>query len=86
MDEALGSVRVRLRLEGDGTLAMTLFMASSGQRSFPGSWELLDDVLILRGVYFAPDGESRVNWRLREDGVLLLRDVGGVEQEWQRVE
>jgi hypothetical protein len=63
---------------------MTLFMESGGQRSFPGSWELIDDVLILRGFYFVPDGESRVNWSLREDGVLLVRDVDGVEQEWQR--
>jgi hypothetical protein len=52
--------------------------------SFPGSWELIDDVLILRGFYSVPDGESRVNWSLREDGVLLVRDVDGVEQEWQR--
>ncbi len=86
VDEALGPVRVRMRLDADGGLAMTLFMENGGQRSFPGAWQLLDDVLILRGVYFTPDNESRVNWRLQEDGALLLRDVGGVEQEWLRVE
>ena len=83
VDETFGAVEVEMALEVDGRLRMVLLLASGGSRSFPGTWELDADELVLRGVYFAPDGESRVRWTL-EDAVLVLEDAAGQRQQWRR--
>ncbi len=81
VDEVLGPVRVHMRLEADGVLAMTLFLEGSGQRSFPGTWSVEEGELVLRGAYFGAAGERRVRWRLagRE---LVLEDGNGDVQVW----
>jgi hypothetical protein len=79
----LGEVDVEMMLEEDGRLSMVLILSSGGRRSFPGSWAFEGDELVLSGVYFSPDGESRVRWQVK-DGVLVLEDASGRQQEWQR--
>lgn len=86
VDELLGEVEVLLTLEEDGGLHMVLLLSGGGQRSFPGSWEVNGDELVLRGIYFEPDEESRVRWEIREDGFLVLEEETGKQQEWERVE
>lgn len=85
VDETLGEVEVEMTLEAEGRLSMVLLLASGGRRSFPGSWEIAADELVLRGAYFVPDGESRVRWRL-EGMQLVLEDASGQQQQWQRKE
>lgn len=82
-DPVLGEVEVLLLLEADGSLRMTLLLAGGGQRSFPGSWQLAEGELVLKGAYFEPDGESRVRWSIRDDGALVLEEEGR-EQVWER--
>ena len=65
IDETFGAVEVEMALEADGSLSMVLLLASGGRRTFPRTWELDADELVLRGAYFTPDGESRVRWRMR---------------------
>jgi len=81
-DPDLGEVEVLLLLEADGSLRMTLLLTGGGQRSFPGSWELVEGELVLKGAYFRPDGESRVRWSIRDDGALVLEEEGR-EQVWK---
>ncbi|MBT4980145.1 MAG: hypothetical protein HOM86_22685 [Gemmatimonadetes bacterium] len=83
VDETLGEVDVEMMLEEDGRLSMVLILSSGGRRSFPGSWAFEGDELVLSGAYFSPDGESRVRWQVK-DGVLVLEDASGRQQEWQR--
>jgi hypothetical protein len=83
VDEALGPVRVVMRLEADGILNMTLYMESGGQRSFPGTWLLEDEQLVLRGVYFGASGQQRVRWQI-EGMQLVLENASGAQQEWTR--
>jgi len=59
-----------------------LLLTGGGQRSFPGSWELVEGELVLKGAYFRPDGESRVRWSIRDDGALVLEEEGR-EQVWK---
>jgi len=86
VDEALGPVLVRMRLQEGGSLAMALVLEGGGQRSFPGTWSVDGDELVLRGAYFGANEESRVDWRIDAQGVLILRDEEGAEQEWLRLE
>ncbi len=81
VDEVLGPVRVHMRLEADGVLAMTLFLEGNGQRSFPGTWSLEEEELVLRGAYFGAAGERRVRWRWQGDN-LVLEDSDGAVQVW----
>lgn len=83
IDPALGEVEAVLLLEEDGSLRMTLLLAGGGQRSFPGSWELVEGELVLKGAYFGADGESRVRWSIRDDGALVLEEEGE-RQVWER--
>lgn len=84
VDPALGSVRVRMRIEEKGVLMMTLFMETGGQRSFSGNWQLEGDELVLRGAYFGEDGQQRVRWQLEEINRLVLEDEDGRQQVWMR--
>ena len=84
VDPALGPVRVRMQVERDGSLMMTLFMETGGQRSFPGSWLLEGDEWVLRGAYFGEGGQQRVRWKLEEMDRLILEDEEGRQQVWMR--
>ena len=87
IDETFGAVEVEMVLAADGSLNMTLIIDGGARRSFPGSWALETDELVLRGAYFAPAGESRVRWETEEEGtVLALEDSVGRVQEWRRSE
>lgn len=87
IDETFGAVEVEMVLAADGSLNMTLVIDGGARRSFPGSWALETDELVLRGAYFAPAGESRVRWETEEEGtVLALEDSDGRVQEWRRNE
>jgi len=79
-----GSVLVEMRLMDSGRLTMILFIEGGSQRSFPGSWLIDEDELVLSGRYFGTEGESRVSWQINDEGVLLLRDESGSEQNWSR--
>ena len=83
MDETFGEVEVEMALAADGSLSVTLVLDSGVRRSFPGTWELESEELVLRGEYFAPAGESRVRWKM-EEVVLVLEDIDGRMQEWRR--
>ena len=72
-----------MMLEEDGRVSMVLILSSGGRRSFHGSWAFAGDELVLSGAYFSRDGESRVRWQVK-DGVLVLEDASGRQQEWQR--
>ena len=83
VDATLGEVDVEMMLEEDGRVSMVLILSSGGRRSFHGSWAFAGDELVLSGAYFSRDGESRVRWQVK-DGVLVLEDASGRQQEWQR--
>lgn len=84
VDATFGEVEVEMSLMADGRLSMVLLLANGGRRSFPGTWEVDGEDLVLRGAYFEPDGESRVRFSL-EDELLVLEDAKGQRQEWQRI-
>ena len=87
IDETFGAVEVEMVLAADSSLNMTLVIDGGARRSFPGSWALETDELVLRGAYFSPAGESRVLWKTEEEGtVLVLEDSDGRVQEWRRSE
>jgi hypothetical protein len=81
--ERLGEVAIEMTLEEDGSLRMVVELTSGGSLSFPGTWEVDGQTLILRGAFFAPDEMSEVSWSLTEDGHLLLVDAAGASQEWR---
>ncbi len=83
VDQTLGEVEVSMELKPDGSLSMVMVLASGGRRSFPGTWKLDTEELVLRGAYFTPDGESRVRWVLK-GSVLVLENSVGQREEWQR--
>ena len=83
-DKDYGPVIVEMRLMDSGSLTMILFTEGGSQRSFPGSWLIEQDELVLKGRYFGSEGEERVIWKLIDEGVLLLRDEFGSEQKWFR--
>ena len=85
VDPILGPVRVRMRIEEEGLLIMTIFMETGGQRSFPGTWLVEGDQWVLRGAYFGEDGEQRVQWQVENGGRLILEDEKGLQQMWTRV-
>ena len=82
----LGEVEVWLTLEEDGSLSVVVVLDDGGRLSFPGTWELQDDLLVLRGVYFQPSGEARVRYSIRDDGTLVLEDEAGATEEWKQKE
>ena len=53
--------------------------------SFPGSWEVADQSLVLRGAFFT-DEISEVSWALTASGSLILTDSTGSTQDWSPVE
>jgi len=83
VDETFGEVEVEMALAADGSLNMTLVLDGGARRSFPGTWALEADELVLRGAYFAAAGESRVRWKM-EETMLVLEDADGRVQEWRR--
>ena len=83
--ERLGEVEIVMTLEADGTLRMVVELTSGGSVSFPGSWEVVDQSLVLRGVFFA-DEISEVSWALTASGSLLLTDSTGSTQNWSPAE
>jgi hypothetical protein len=85
VDEVLGPVVVRMRLQEGGILAMTQVPEGGGQRSFPGTWSIEEDELVLRGFYFGAAEESRVRWLIDAQGGLILEDENGGQQEWLRL-
>ena len=72
-----------MQLRPDGTLTMAIVLPNGTRRSFKGTWSVHGDELELRGPYFAPDGESRVRWKI-EGLELVLEDSDGKQQEWLR--
>ena len=85
VDPVLGPVRVRMRIEQEGLLIMTIFMETGGQRSFPGTWLVEGNQLVLSGAYFGEDEEQRVQWQVENGGRLILGDEQGLQQVWIRV-
>ena len=83
-DKDYGHVVVEMRLMDSGGLTMILFTESGSQRSFPGSWLIEENELVLKGRYFGSQGEERVVWKLIDEDVLILRDEFGSEQKWFR--
>ena len=81
----LGEVEVLLTLREDGSLSMVMVTGAGGRLTFPGTWELQGESLVLRGSYFEPDGENRTRYTIRDDGVLLLEDDTGETEEWSRI-
>ena len=82
--ERLGQVETSMTLEANGTLRMVVELTSGGSLSFPGTWEVDGQTLVLRGAFFAPDETSEVSWAFTEDGHLLLMDAADASQEWRR--
>ena len=85
IDPVLGPVRVRMWIEEEGLLFMTIFIETGGQRSFPGTWLVEGDECVLRGAYFGEDGEQRVQWQVENGGRLILGDEQDLQQVWIRV-
>ena len=83
-DKDYGHVVVEMRLMDSGGLTMILFTEGGSQRSFPGSWLIEDNELVLKGRYFGSQGEERVVWKLIDEDVLILQDEFGSEQKWFR--
>lgn len=80
-DPQYGPVDVLMRFEAGGDLSLVLLLEGGGRLSFPGSWRLEGEVLVLQGAYF--EGESRVRWSIAA-GRLLLEASDGRVQEWRR--
>ena len=74
-----------LTLEEDGRLSMAEKRGTGGQLSFPGTWALEGDLLVLRGAYFEPDGEARVKYSLPDGNTLVLEDESGAQGVWTRL-
>ena len=74
-----------LTLEEDGRLSMVEKRSTGGQLSFPGTWALEGGLLVLRGVYFEPDGEARVTYSLTDGNTLVLEDESGAQGMWTRL-
>ena len=83
--ERLGEVEIVMTLEADGTLRMVVELTSGGSVSFPGSWEVADQSLVLRGAFFT-DEQSEVTWALTASGSLILTDSTGSTQDWSPAE
>jgi len=83
-DPNFGDVTVEMHIMDGGSLKMILFLDGGSQRSFPGKWVIEQNELVLLSRYFGVNGEDRVHWQINDEGVLLLRDKSGVEQEWFR--
>ena len=73
-----------MTLEEDGRLSMAEKRDAGGQLSFPGTWALEGDLLVLRGAYFEPDGEARVKYSLPDGNTLVLEDESGAQGVWTR--
>ena len=73
-----------MTLEEDGRLSMAEKRDAGGQLSFPGTWALEGDLLVLRGAYFEPDGEVRVKYSLPDGNTLVLEDESGAQGVWTR--
>ena len=63
---------------------MTIFMETGGQRSFPGTWLVEGNQLVLSGAYFGEAGQQRVRWKVEEKGRLILENKEGRQQVWMR--
>jgi len=74
----------RMTFEADGTLIVVGSLVDGGQRSYPGTWSVEDDMLTLTGKFFASDGEVTV-WFLLDDDSLTLGDKDGSETVWSRL-
>ena len=76
---------VRMRIEEEGLLTLTIFMETGDQRSFPGTCLVEGDDWVLRSAYFGEDGEQRVQWQVENGGRLILEDEQDLQQVWIRV-
>ena len=83
LDPELGEVHVAMTLYADGRLNIVQELSTGTRFSFPGTWELDGDKLILKGIYFAPDGQSQVRYKITSEG-LALEDEAGSIQIWRR--
>lgn len=83
VDAVFGPVVAVMTLEADGSLRIALLLDGGAQRTYPGTWQLEGDQLVLRGPWFGETGERRVLWALRDDGMLELEEDGR-KQEWRR--
>ncbi len=77
-----GEVEARLTLRADGSLTMVAVLGGGGRLTFPGTWEVEGEELILRGAYFGPDEVARARYTIAGDGALVLEDDSGQIQEW----
>jgi hypothetical protein len=84
VDQDQAEVEFVLTLEEGGRLSMAEKSSAGGQLSFPGTWALEDGLLVLRGVYFEPDGEIRVKYSLPDGDTLVLEDETGAQGVWTR--
>lgn len=80
-DPLYGPVEVLMSFDAGGILRLVLLLEGGGRLSFPGSWHLEGEELVLQGTYFEED--SRVRWGLEGD-LLRLEDADGRVQEWRR--
>ena len=80
-DPLYGPVEVLMSFDAGGALRLVLLLEGGGRLSFPGSWHLEGEELVLQGTYF--EEGSRVRWGLEGD-LLRLEDADGRVQQWQR--
>lgn len=83
-DPKLGPVDVRLELQVDGGLRVSLVPPTGATLTFGGSWSLTADTLVLHGAYFGTTGQARAAWILQGDTLLVLQDSTGTQQQWRR--
>ncbi len=76
-------VDVLLELQAAGRLRVTVTQPGGASLSFPGTWALTDESLLLRGVWFKPDGEVEVACEVRGTA-LILTAADGSAQTWER--
>lgn len=80
-DPLYGPVEVLMNFDAGGTLRLVLLLEGGGRLSFPGSWHIEGEELVLQGTYF--EEGSRLRWGF-EGHLLRLEDAEGRVQEWKR--
>lgn len=83
-DARYGDATVRMQMEADGELVVTVSLAAGGTLRFTGAWETEGQQLLLTGVYFEPAGQAQVIWATEGDSVMVLEADDGDQQRWSR--
>lgn len=78
-DPDLGIVQIHMEFRAAGELRVSTTPVGGPIWSFPGTWTLDDDRLVLRGSGFKPDGEVEVGCQIRDQQLLLTSADGSVQ-------